>query len=209
MGKLEYTPVSGARDAAQVNTIFTDIDTESSLIDTTNVLPESIDGRILEDRPVWFRLDTLEKAVRNSATLVVVAPPSWATLDHYGSGAVGTGLLVFNFVAYPLLAGEALRFCHWGSWETTLSSGYGLEGEVQLRWEYAGAQLTGGKGFMERENNPATPTIQHGQHYIEGWIEGPATVNGNVQVQYAYGTGGDAFLSRSLTWVDQFRRWNN
>jgi hypothetical protein len=205
---MEPSQISGTRTAAAANAAFTELETQSAAVDGTNLAPEGLDGRVLEDRPVWYRLDTLEKGVRNLATLAAVVPPAWATLDHYGAGALGTGFLRFNFAAFPLGANEALRFCHWGSWETTLSTGLGVEGDVFLRWEYAGAQLAGAIGKMDRELNPTAPLLQHGQHYIEGWIVGPTTVNGNVTVQYAYGSGGDAFLSKSLTWVDFYRRYN-
>jgi hypothetical protein len=208
MSRIEVDQIEGDRAAATVNAVFTTLATESAQIDGTNLSPEGIDGRVLEDRPVWYRLDTLAKDVRNSATLAAVVPPAWATLDHYGAGAVGTGLLRFNFAAFALGANEAIRFGHWGSWETTLSSGLGVEGDVFLRWEYAGAQLAGAIGKIDRAAGATTPILQHGQHYIEGWIVGPTTVNGNVTVQYAYGSGGDAFLTRSLTWCDFFRRYN-
>jgi hypothetical protein len=196
MSRMEPSQISGTRTAAAANAAFTELETQSAAVDGTNLAPEGLDGRVLEDRPVWYRLDTLEKGVRNLATLAAVVPPAWATLDHYGAGALGTGFLRFNFAAFPLGANEAL------------STGLGVEGDVFLRWEYAGAQLAGAIGKMDRELNPTAPLLQHGQHYIEGWIVGPTTVNGLVSVQYAYPSGGDAFLSKSLSWVDFYRRYN-
>lgn len=197
MSRIQYSQMSGARSATALNAALAAIQAGTTALNYENILPDSMDRLVLPARPVWEVLSSLEISTRNAATLTTVTSPSWATLVHDGHN------LSFNFTAYSLGANDALRFRSWISWETTPSAGQGIQGTVSLRWfrDDTSAKLSASGGSIQRDAS-GTSGNQHGYTYIEGYIEGPATLNANILVQYQYPTGGDAFVSRSITGLD-------
>lgn len=207
MSRVEYTPLSGARAAASWNSALTDIATGTNVITPDNLLPDAFQGRILPDRPVWERLYESKEKTRNAATLAS-AFPVWAQLVHNGNN------LAFVLVAEQVDAGEALRFSAWLSFESTLSNGVGIEGDLNLRWfrTDTSAKLACSAGRLQRLDTASAGDSggnQHGQVYIEGWVVGPATLTGTFRVEFSYdnGAGADCFLQRSVIAVDRFYRY--